>query len=69
MNKYEQLPLRYTTVQNNMEVCHSIFMSEWYIYRDCWYGRVYSPNPEPLMISILAIEQSILLHSLQFFLH
>ena len=36
-------------VWNGTEVCHCIFISEWYIHRDHWYGRVYGPNPEPLM--------------------
>ena len=52
MNKCEQLTLRYTTVWNGTEVCHSIFISEWYIYRDHWYSRVYGPNPEPLMYPV-----------------
>ena len=33
MNWYVTISLRYTTVQN-AEVCHTIFISEWYIFRE-----------------------------------
>ena len=46
-HKYEQLPLRYTTVWNGTKVRHGIFISEW--YRDRWYGRGIWPEPELLM--------------------
>ena len=43
-HKYEQLPLRYTMVWNGTEVCHGIFMSEWYIYRPLVWQSI---QPEP----------------------
>ena len=49
MNRCEQLALQCKTVWNTTMVWHIIFFSEWYIFRDCCYDRVYGPDPEPLM--------------------
>ena len=43
-------------------VWHVIFLSEWYIFRDPCYGRVYGPDPEPLMsYKVLSVQAFLIL--------